>query len=104
MEKLEIGYEQTFHEGRPYLAQPPPTCHLFVTILSNPPSRKRTSFSNDPLLTYRRKKNPLRKKAPSKDVNLVFDTFQGRKETNLTKCIYLKPQFSRAQTNTALYK
>ena len=62
MEKLEIGYEQTFHEGRPYLAQPPPTCHLFVTILSNPPSRKRTSFSNDPLLTYRRKKNPLRKK------------------------------------------
>ena len=31
MEKLEIGYEQKLHAGRPYLAQPVP-CH--VTFLS----------------------------------------------------------------------
>ena len=35
MEKLEIGYEQKLHEGRPYLAQPLPP---HVTILLNPPS------------------------------------------------------------------
>ena len=32
MEKQEIGYEQNFHEGRPYLPQPfPSSYHFFVT-------------------------------------------------------------------------
>ena len=36
MEKLEIGYEQKFHEGRPYFAQPLPPRVTFLSHLIKP--------------------------------------------------------------------
>ena len=46
MEKLEIGYEQKFHEGRPFFAQALPPCVTFLSLFDQtlPPSRKVTSF------------------------------------------------------------
>ena len=53
MEKLEIGYEQKFHEGRPYFAQPLPPRVTFLSLFDQtlPPSRKVTFFLNDSLYT-----------------------------------------------------
>ena len=53
MEKLEIGYEQKFHEGRPIFAQALPPCVTFLSLFDQtlPPSRKVTSFLNDSLYT-----------------------------------------------------